>query len=152
MLVYLREVRTREPKVADLQVTIGVDKNITRLEVAVKDIRRVYVAQACEELVQQPLDMHFIILGLRTDQVGQVGIQKLKDYVDRVESGPVRREQHITHGNDIRVLQKPKKPQFTNYADCVCLIGQDAVDMLDRDFLLGIAVLRSAAGERKRFR
>jgi hypothetical protein len=48
---------TRQAKVANLQLAISIDEQISRLEVAVQDIGRMNVFQAAQDLVDEGLEM-----------------------------------------------------------------------------------------------
>lgn len=45
----------REPKVADLEIAVGVQKQISRFEIAVHDVRRVHRLECAERLVDEVL-------------------------------------------------------------------------------------------------
>jgi len=45
----------RQPKVADLEVAVGVQEQVGRLQVAVQHVRAVHVLQAPQQLVQEVL-------------------------------------------------------------------------------------------------
>jgi hypothetical protein len=91
------------------------------------------------------LDVDLVVFRLRSDQMRQVSVQQLKNDVDGVELRPLRWEQDVADGDDVRVLQEAEEAQLPDDADGVCLISQHAVDVLDRHLLLGLAVLRGAA-------
>lgn len=48
---------TREAEIANLQLAVGIDEQVARLEVAVQHVRRVYVLQTAEDLVDERLEM-----------------------------------------------------------------------------------------------
>eukprot|EP01052_Picozoa_sp_SAG31_P014185 SAG31_NODE_872_length_11329_cov_3.968655_13_plen_228_part_00 len=122
VLAHIAKVCPGQPKVANLEVTIGVDEDVARLQVAVEDVRIVDVAQPCEQLVQQPLNVHLLVLGLRADQVRKVGVQQLEHDVDGIEVLALRREQHVVDGDDVRVLEQPQESQLPNDAHSVGLV------------------------------
>ena len=50
-------IASRQPKIANLQLAIGINEQITRFQITVKDIGRVDVFKATERLVQEGLEM-----------------------------------------------------------------------------------------------
>ena len=46
-------VPTREAEIANFQLTIGVDKKVSGLEISMQDIRAVNVFQAAESLIDK---------------------------------------------------------------------------------------------------
>jgi hypothetical protein len=57
----LSRVRSRErredPRFADLELAIGVDQEISRLEVSMEDVGRVNVLEAAKSLVEERLEV-----------------------------------------------------------------------------------------------
>lgn len=56
----------------NLEVTSGVHKDIRRLKVAVDDSRRVHIVQTAQDLVEEELQMRFLQVLTRVDDVMQV--------------------------------------------------------------------------------
>jgi len=46
-----------ETKIADFELTVGVDEEISRFEITVKDVRRVYVLETAKSLVEEGLEV-----------------------------------------------------------------------------------------------
>jgi hypothetical protein len=56
-LLLLLVETTSKTKVADLELTVGIDEKVSRFEVAVEDIGRVDVFEAAEGLVDEGLEV-----------------------------------------------------------------------------------------------
>jgi hypothetical protein len=67
---------TRQPKVADLQLTVRIDKQIAGLQISVEDIGRVDVLQATKNLVDEGLEMGIRQRLPRTDDCRQITFHK----------------------------------------------------------------------------
>ena len=81
------EVAAREPEVAYLEVAVRIEQHVARLEVAVENVRAVYVLQSRQELVDQPLPVGLVVLGFGADHVRQVGVKQLENDIDVIEGG-----------------------------------------------------------------
>ena len=60
-------ISTSETKVADLELTVGVDEEVARLEVTVQDVGGVDVLEAAEDLVDEGLEVRVGERLLRAD-------------------------------------------------------------------------------------
>ncbi len=89
----LREVGSGKSEVADLQVAIAVDKQVSgflhlvhlRYQVSMQDLRRVNVLHPSEDLVEEELTMFIGQLLRRLYDRGQISLHQLVDHVKIVK-------------------------------------------------------------------
>ena len=103
-------------RTADLQVAVGVQQQVARLQVAVVDAGRVDVLQAAQQLEEQPPRVYVVVLGLALDQVREIGVEQLRDDEDVVEGLLALGYQHLGDGHDVRVAQQPQEAQLADDA------------------------------------
>lgn len=82
---HLRVLDARETKVADLQVAVLVDQDVTWLQVSVNNAGRVDVFQTPHDLVEEVLD-ELLLQGSRGEKPVQIGSQQLRDEVAEAKS------------------------------------------------------------------
>ncbi|KAG5462802.1 MAG: hypothetical protein BJ554DRAFT_3486, partial [Olpidium bornovanus] len=135
----------RQPQVADLEVAVGVEQQVARLQVPVQDVRRVHVLQRPQRLVHEVLAV-VVGQGLRADHPVQVGLHELLYDVDLPERSVVLRLRHVQDGNDVlvvEVLEEFDLPQRPQAEHRVVKRG----DLFDRDLRPGGLVNRGAEKE-----
>jgi hypothetical protein len=105
----------------------------------VEDTRGREGSAACARATD--LDVDLVVLGLRANQVREVGVQQLKDDVDRIKRRPGRRKQDVMDGDDVGVLEQPQEAKLADDPDRVSFVGQHTVDMFDGNLFLRVPIL-----------
>ena len=67
----LREVHSRQPEIANLEVAVRINEQVSRLEVAVDDTSRVQILAPSQYLVEKELAMT-VVQRLRRSQDGPI--------------------------------------------------------------------------------
>lgn len=57
ILFWINRETSCQTEIANLQLTVSIDKQVARLQVTMKDVCRVYVFQAAEDLVDKGLEV-----------------------------------------------------------------------------------------------
>ena len=91
---------SRQAKVANLKVAVGVEQEVGRLEVAVDDVGRVEGLEGAEGLVDKVLG---VVVGevLGADDAVHVGLHQLLDEVDLLERLERRRLDDVQDRDDL---------------------------------------------------
>ena len=92
------------PEVADLELAVAVDEEVTGLEVAVEYARRVYVLEPPEDLVEEVLDVLVTERLHGVDDVMEIALHEIQHDVDVLEGRAVLRGLHdVQDGDDVLV-------------------------------------------------
>jgi len=81
----VRDVRSGQAEVAYFQVTITVDQQVARLEISVKNARRVEVLKATQDLVEEELDVLFRQGLVGFNYLGEVSFHEFSHNVEFVQ-------------------------------------------------------------------
>ena len=130
-----------QAKVADLQLAVGVQQNVARLQVAVEDIRRVDVLEAAQYLVEEVADVVVAEL-LSVEQLRQVGLHQRLDDVDVAHSLDGRRADDVDDVDDVLVAEAGENLDLPQRSLAVRLVLEGG-DLLEGDALVvGAGVVR----------
>lgn len=140
---------TRETEIANLELAVGVDEEVTGLQVAVKDIGGVDVLETAEDLVDERLEVCVGQRLARSDDGGKIALHELFVKVGLVEvvgAGDI----HVVEACDVamtaEVLQQLDLAQSALGED---LFAEDICNLLDSNTLTGLVVDGSAGGNRQ---
>ena len=70
-----RSITPCETKITDFQFTVGVDEEISRFEITVKDVRRVYVLETAKSLVEEGLEVSV------SERLSRTNLVKFKEVI-----------------------------------------------------------------------
>lgn len=146
-VIVVRVGDSSQPKVADLQVTGGVQQQIARFQVSVQYIGGVNVLQAAEDLVEEVADVVIAQL-LRLQQLVQVRLHEALHNVDVLHAADVGGANNVANVNDVLVLETG---QDFNLSQCSLTVGLvlKGRDLLDGHLLLG-DIVKCRAVKRER--
>mmetsp|Transcript_12513 Transcript_12513/g.31213 ORF Transcript_12513/g.31213 Transcript_12513/m.31213 type:complete len:241 (+) Transcript_12513:871-1593(+) len=140
--------RARQAEVGDLQVAIGVEQQVGRLQVSMDHVGRVHVLQPTQDLIDKPLAMVFRERLWRADDAMHV---RVHDVAHEVEV-PGRRGPGVRDTADVLVLQVTQQQQLAERAlplDDVRVLAHRAEHLLDGD-LLGLSLCTRSAHHAER--
>jgi hypothetical protein len=105
-----------QAKVADLEHTVGVYKEVPRFNVPVYDFSRVQVLDTSEDLIQKHLDMILGQVLRRYNDFMQIGLHELCDHIDLLKEVDVRRLKDIQAREDVIVFKETHHLELTKDA------------------------------------
>ena len=106
VVVLARGDASSQTKIANLQVTVRVDQQIARLNIAMHDARRVKEEEATEKLVHEVLVVRVVKLLLRHDQLVEVGLHLFGNDIDVLVVCFMGRLENVYESNDIFMFEE----------------------------------------------
>ena len=95
-----------ETKVANFEITLGIDKNVGRLQISVHDVRSVHVIYSSHDLIHEVLVMVRLQFLPRIDKLMQICLHQLRNNVHVIVVSPRWRPLNIYQLNDVFVVKE----------------------------------------------
>ena len=106
------DVRTCQTEIANLQIAVGVNEEISWLEVPVVNACGVNVLKTSENLVQEKLN---VIIGQRLvglNNLGEIRLHQFGNYINLIETRSILWAQNSLDTQDVFVVQESLDLQF----------------------------------------
>mmetsp|Transcript_31866 Transcript_31866/g.98600 ORF Transcript_31866/g.98600 Transcript_31866/m.98600 type:complete len:389 (+) Transcript_31866:276-1442(+) len=134
-----------QPIVAHLEVAVDVDEEVTGLQIAVHDLRRVQVLEPAQHLVDEVLGVVVADLLLGAQHGAQVRVEQLGDDVHVREVVLLSRNVHADEAEEVLVVERRLHHDFTQHALRVAEVAEHLTHLLDGELPVGVlGVLRRA--------
>jgi len=132
-VVFSRCSGASQAKVADLEVTIGIEQKIRRLQITMKDIGRVHGLESSESLIDKVLAV-VIRQVLSADDPVHVGLHKLLNQVNFTEALIASWLLNVQDRNDVLMIEVTKQLHLTQGSQTEHGMIKRS-DLLDSDLL-----------------
>ncbi|KAI0567611.1 Mitogen-activated protein kinase 15-1 MPK15-1 [Gracilaria domingensis] len=127
---------SHRPHVNSGGIYVGIDENVTGVQIAVKHASRVQEVDGAQQLKHDILDVPGAELGLTAQQTTEIGGHELEDDEHVVEAVALTRDEHVLDGDDVLVfVQKAQKLELAQDAGGHAGGVEHALDALDSDAL-----------------
>lgn len=125
--------RARQTEVTDLEVAVGIEKQVRRLQVTVKHVGRVHRLEGAQGLVDKVLA---VVIGqiLCSNDAVHVGLHQLLNQIDLVESLIIAGSLDVQDRDNILVVEVSQQLHLAQRAQAEHRVVERG-DLLDGDFL-----------------